>query len=284
MQQNLIPCSLESHGDGFVDSELAKIDSVKPEVTVELLKKIHSCIDHTTLNTTDTYASVKKFVEGVNDHTANYPDIPNVAGICVYPKFIRTVIDTLTVPGVEVVTVAGSFPHSLTFIDLKVHEVSMSAMAGADEIDVVINVGDIIAKDYQSAYDELHAMRQACGGAKMKVILETGLYTTDEEIYNASMAACPNTDFLKTSTGKVSVGATQRAAYLMALAAKDYEKVSGRRVGIKIAGGVRTTEDALQYVSVMDYMYGRDGYDNTNFRIGASSLTKNVMADIKKFL
>jgi deoxyribose-phosphate aldolase len=177
--------------------------------------------------------------------------------------------------------VAGAFPHAQTFREIKVREVALAVEAGADEIDVVITAGDIIAKDYNAALDELKAMREACAAVKMKVILETGVYKADSDIYDASIIAMEaGADFVKTSTGKCEPAATPRAALIMALAVSDYYKATGKRVGIKPAGGIRTSQDALQYCAIMDDIF--DGkYDNTNFRLGATSLAKNVIADIK---
>ena len=273
--------SLESHGEGFVDGKM-EFYNVNPAVpSLATLKKIHSCIDLTTLSNADNSKSVSALVDIVNAHSANYPDIPNVAGICVYPKFISVVKDTLKVPGVDIVSVAGAFPHAQTFREIKVQEVSLAAEAGADEIDVVINAGDIIAKDYDAALEELAAMRSACKDVKMKVILETGVYKNDSDIYDASIIAMEaGADFVKTSTGKCEPAATPRAALIMAVAVSDYLKATGKRIGIKPAGGIRTSQDALAYCAIMDDIFGGN-YDNTNFRLGATSLAKNVIADIK---
>lgn len=273
--------SLESHGKGFVDGKLAFYKENVAAPTLPLLKKIHSCIDLTTLSNADNAKSVKALVEIVNTHAANHPDIPNVAGICVYPKFVSVVKEALKVPGVDIVSVAGAFPHAQTFTEIKVREVALAVEAGADEIDVVINAGDIIANDYAAALDELKAMREACKSVKMKVILETGVYKADSDIYDASIIAMEaGADFVKTSTGKSEPAATPRAMLIMALAVSDYCKATGRRVGIKPAGGIRTSQDAMQYCAIMDDIFHGD-YDNTNFRIGATSLAKNVIADIK---
>ena len=273
--------SLESHGAGIVDTRLAKYKAKAAAPTIATLKKIHSCIDLTTLSNADNAKSVTALVDIVNTHPTNHPDIPNVAGICVYPKFVSLVKNTLKVPGVDIVSVAGAFPHAQTFREIKVREVALAVEAGADEIDVVITAGDIIAKDYNAALDELKAMREACAAVKMKVILETGVYKADSDIYDASIIAMEaGADFVKTSTGKCEPAATPRAALIMALAVSDYYKATGKRVGIKPAGGIRTSQDALQYCAIMDDIF--DGkYDNTNFRLGATSLAKNVIADIK---
>ncbi|MBQ2097104.1 MAG: deoxyribose-phosphate aldolase, partial [Bacteroidales bacterium] len=145
----------------------------------------------------------------------------------------------------------------------------------------VINAGDIIAKDYEAALNELKAMREACAAVKMKVILETGVYKADSDIYDASIIAMEaGADFVKTSTGKSEPAATPRAMLIMALSVSDYYKATGRRVGIKPAGGIRTSQDAMEYCAIMDDIF-QGNYDNTNFRIGATSLAKNVIADIK---
>ena len=273
--------SLDTHGAGAVDTLLAKYKAEAAAPSLATLKKIHSCIDLTTLSNADNNRTVSALVDMVNTHSEKHPDIPNVAGICVYPKFVSLVKNTLKVPGVDIVSVAGAFPHAQTFREIKVREVALAVEAGADEIDVVITAGDIIAKDYDAALEELAAMRAACKDVKMKVILETGVYKADSDIYDASMVAMEaGADFVKTSTGKCEPAATPRAALVMALAVSDYYKATGRRVGIKPAGGIRTSQDAMQYCAIMDDVFG-GCYDNTNFRLGATSLAKNVIADIK---
>ena len=273
--------SIESHGEGFVDGKLDFYKANASAPTLAALKKIHSCIDLTTLSNADNAKSVTALVDIVNTHSAKHPDIPNVAGICVYPKFVSLVKETLKVPGVDIVSVAGAFPHAQTFTEIKVREVALAVEAGADEIDVVINAGDIIAKDYDAALSELKALRAACAAVKMKVILETGVYKADSDIYDASIIAMEaGADFVKTSTGKCEPAATPRAMLIMALAVSDYYKATGRRVGIKPAGGIRTSQDAMEYCAIMDDIFQGD-YDNTNFRLGAMSLAKNVIADIK---
>ena len=274
--------SLESHGANAVDNRLEYYRNNPAAPSLATLKKIHSCIDLTTLSNADNTKSVADLVNIVNSHSAVHPGIPNVAGICIYPRFVSLAKELCKVPGVDIVSVAGAFPHAQTFREVKVLEVKLAAAAGADEIDVVITAGDILAKDYATALDELKAMREACASAKMKVILETGVYKNDSDIYDAAMVAMQaGADFVKTSTGKCEPAATPRAALIMALAVSDYCKATGRRVGIKPAGGIRTSQDALQYCAIMDDVFGADNYDNSNFRLGATSLAKNVIADIK---
>jgi deoxyribose-phosphate aldolase len=272
--------SIDNHGAGFVDSKLAQYQANPMVPTLELLKKVHSCIDLTSLSNADNERSISALVDIVNNHPALHPDIPNVAGICVYPKFVSLAKELCKVPGVDIVSVAGAFPHAQTFREIKVREVDLAAAAGADEIDVVITAGDIIEKDFDAAIDELLAMREACANRKMKVILETGVYKRDSDIYDAAIVAMEaGADFVKTSTGKCEPAATPRAALIMALAVSDYYKETGKRVGIKPAGGIRTSQDAMQYCAIMDDIFDGD-YNSTNFRLGATSLAKNVIADI----
>ncbi|MCR5454175.1 MAG: deoxyribose-phosphate aldolase [Bacteroidales bacterium] len=273
--------SIESHGAGVVDAKLAEYKAKAVAPSLDILKKIHSCIDLTTLSNADNDKSVAALVDIVNTHSEKHPDIPNVAGICVYPKFVGLAKRLCKVPGVDIVSVAGAFPHAQTFTEIKVREVQLAVAAGADEIDVVITAGDILAKNYDAALDELKQMRTACAGRKMKVILETGVYKDDADIYDASIVAMmAGADFVKTSTGKSEPAATPRAALIMALAVSDYYKATGRRIGIKPAGGIRTSQDAMQYCAIMDDIFDGD-YSNANFRLGATSLAKNVIADIK---
>lgn len=273
--------SLESHGAGAVDAKLAEYDACSKAPSLDILKKIHSCIDLTTLSNADNEKSVSALVDIVNTHPEKHPDIPNVAGICVYPKFVSLAKQLCKVQGVDIVSVAGAFPHAQTFTEVKVREVELAAAAGADEIDVVITAGDILANDYAAALYELQQMRAACADLKMKVILETGVYKDDAYIYDASIVAMiAGADFVKTSTGKCEPAATPRAALIMALAVSDYYEATGRRVGIKPAGGIRTSEDAMKYCAIMDDIFEGD-YNNTNFRLGATSLAKNVIAGIQ---
>lgn len=278
---NMDNYTFSKYGTAFVDEKLAYYQANLPTANISLLKKIYSCIDLTTLSNADNSKSVKELVDTVNTHSQSHPDIPNVAGICIYPKFVDVVRENLKADGVSVVSVAGAFPHAQTFTEIKVAEVRLAVEHGANEIDVVINGGDMLAGNYDAALNELRLMREACKQAKLKVILETGVLKSDSLIYNAAIIAMKaGADFVKTSTGKNEPAATPRAVLVMALAVKDFEQNSDKRIGIKPAGGIRTSQDAILYATIVSDILGNDRICNSTFRLGATSLAKNVLSDI----
>ncbi|MBQ3655695.1 MAG: deoxyribose-phosphate aldolase [Bacteroidales bacterium] len=274
--------SFQRYGSELVDSKLAFYSQNPLTPTSEILKTIYSCIDLTSLSNADNEASITKLVEQVNNHKKENPDVPNVAGICVYPSFVQLVKKLCTVPEVDIVSVAGGFPHAQTFLTIKTEEVKLAYNAGADEIDVVINAGDIIAGNKDKALYELQAMKEAAGAAKLKVILETGIYQYDSDIYDASIVALQaGANFIKTSTGKMSPAATPRAAVIMALALMDFKNKTGKDAGLKVAGGIRSVEEALTYYQILKDITGGERIDKYSFRIGATSLAGNVLKAIK---
>jgi len=245
----------------------------KPDV----LKFLYSCIDLTSLNTEDSKESIWKFVETVNDFDGSKSDINNVAAICVYPNFVQTVKETLTAD-VRIAAVAAGFPSSQTFIEVKIAEVSLAVADGADEIDIVLNVGDFFEGNYEDLSVEIEEIKEACREAKLKVILETGLLKTAENIKKAAILSIySGADFLKTSTGKVYPGASPEAAYVICQAIKEYYQLHIKKVGIKVSGGVRTVEDALNYYTIVKETLGKEWLTPGLFRIGASSLSQNIL-------
>ena len=254
----------------------------KENFTSAVLKKIHGCIDLTTLTSLDTKESVWEMVENVvNSYEGTHPDVPNIAAICVYPVFVSTVAQALTAKDVKVASVAAGFPSSQTFTEIKIAEIAMAVMAGAQEIDVVMNLGYFLEDDYEALTDELNEIKDCCRDAKLKVIIETGALATVENIRKATiLVAYSGADFVKTSTGKGYPGASVEAVYVMCRVLKEYFKISGRKVGIKIAGGVKTSEDAVCYYTIVKEILGKEWLNNDLFRIGASSL----IADIEKRL
>ena len=245
--------------------------------TPDVLKLLYSCIDLTSLNTEDSKESIWKFVEAVNDFEGSKSDIDNVAAICVYPNFVQTVKETLTAD-VRIASVAGGFPSSQTFTEVKIAEVSLAVIDGADEIDIVLNVGDFLDGNYEDLSVEIEEIKAACREAKLKVILETGLLKTAENIKKASILAMySGADFLKTSTGKVYPGASPEAAYVICQAIKEYEQLHNKKTGIKVSGGIRTVEDALKYYTIVKETLGKEWLTPELFRIGASSLSQNIL-------
>lgn len=249
----------------------------KENFTPEVLKQIHGCIDLTSLTSIDTKESIWKLVDKVNDFEGTRPDVPNVAAICTYPLFVETVKQALAAQNVKIASVAAGFPSSQTFIEVKIAETAMAVMSGADEIDVVMNLGYFMEENYEEIAEELQEIKESCREAKLKVILETGALATAANIQKASILAIySGADFIKTSTGKGYPGATPEAVYTMCKVLKTYHSIAGRRVGIKISGGVRTAEDAVKYYTIVKEVLGNEWLNNELFRIGASSLVEDI--------
>lgn len=262
-----------------VDDLLAK--HTAENMNDEVYRFIFNCIDLTTLNSTDSPASVARFTDRVNAFENEYPDLPPVAAICVYPNMVQVVRTVLDVSSVEIAAVSGGFPSSQTFAEVKVAETALAVSSGADEIDIVINLGDFLDGDYESVTDEIAELKEATRDGRLKVILETGALQTAENIKAASVLSLyAGADFLKTSTGKGYPGASLEAAYIMAQCIKEYHEKTGRKVGFKAAGGVRTAEDAVKYYTVIKEVLGEQWLTNDLFRIGASGLANNLLGKI----
>ncbi len=269
--------------DEKVKSEVEKILAGVGEFdTPEVRRFLLSSIDLTTLSTEDNETSVTAFTRRVNDFEDQYPQYPHVAAICVYSNFAEVVKTNLDVEGVDVCVVAGCFPSSQTFQAVKVADVAMAVEAGADEVDIVLNVGNFLDKNYEDVCDEIIELKHAARHARLKVILETGCLKSAELIRNASLLAMySEADFIKTSTGKIYSGASPEAAYVMCQCIKEYYQTSGRKVGFKAAGGVRTTEDALGYYAIVKSVLGDEWLNNDLFRLGASSLANNMLSSLE---
>lgn len=254
----------------------------KDNFSPEVLKAIHGYIDLTSLTSLDTKESIWKMTDCVNDFEGTRPDVPNVAAICVYPYFVGTVKQALTAQDVNIAAVSGGFPASQTFTEIKVAETAMCVMEGADEIDVVMNLGCFMEENYEDLCDELEEIKDSCHGAKLKVILETGALGTMENVRKASILALySNADFIKTSTGKGYPGATPEAAYVMAKVIRQYYDLTGRKVGLKVAGGIRTSEEAVKYYTIVKEVLGDEWLGKDSFRIGASSLVGDIESHLK---
>ena len=247
----------------------------------EVYRTLLNCIDLTTLKSTDSPSSVAKFTEAVNNFEELFPSLPNVAAICVYPNFAAVVRTVLAVSGVKIACVSGAFPSSQSFEEVKIAETSLAVANGADEIDIVLNLGEFFDHDYEEVTDEISEQKEACRGGVLKVILETGALRTARNIKAASILSLySGADFLKTSTGKEYPGASLEAAYIMAQCIKEYYDKTGTKVGFKAAGGVRTTEDAVKYYTIIKEVLGEEWLNNEYFRLGASSLANAVLSDI----
>ena len=264
----------------FIKKELEKISEKIPGLrTPEVYAKIFNCIDLTTLNTTDSQDSVTGFVQRVNDFDNEYPQYPNVAAICVFSNFAGVVRSALEVSGVKIAVVAGGFPSGQTFSEIKVADTALAVSEGADEVDVVMNLGMLRDHNYEELCDELIEVKHAAKDAHMKVIIESGALREPEQIRDASLLAMySDADFIKTSTGKVYEGASPEAAYVMCRCIREYFEKTGRKVGFKAAGGVRSAEEALLYYAIVKEVLGEEWLDNSLFRIGASSLANSMLA------
>lgn len=217
----------------------------------------------------------------VNEFPTVFPDVPNVAAICVYPAMVPVVKENLTAP-VGIASVSAGFPASQTFIEIKVAETAMAVMEGATEIDVVISIGKFLEGDYQTVYDELCELRAASREAHLKVILETGLLGSAENIKKASiLAMSAGADFIKTSTGKTTVSATPEATYVMCGAIKEWYQKTGAVVGYKPAGGVSTTQEAVVHYTLVKEILGKEWLNNQRFRFGASRLANKLLSSIE---
>ena len=250
---------------------------------LDTYKLLLSCLDLTTLSVSDTVEKVAAMAEKVNNFQAKYPELPNIGAICVYPAMVATVRENLKAQGVDIASVAGGFPASQTFIEVKVAETSLAVMDGADEIDMVLGVGEFLSGNYDTVFEDIAEIKAACGNAKLKVILETGALVSPEKIYIASILALEaGADFIKTSTGKEVTAATVEAAYVMTLAIKAYAQKSGKKIGFKPAGGISTTEEALKYYTIVKENLGHEWLNNHLFRIGASRLANDLMVALGK--
>lgn len=267
---------------GTIEQVIEKVKTLldtheKENFTPEILKQIHGFIDLTSLTSIDTKESIWKLVDKVNDFEGTRPDVPNVAAICTYPLFIETVKQALTAEGVKIAAVAGGFPSSQTFMEIKIAETAMAVMQGADEIDVVMNLGYFLEENYEEIAEEIQEIKESCREAKLKVILETGALIAPEYIQKASILALySGADFIKTSTGKGYPGATPEAVYTMCQTIKRYHSITGKQIGIKVAGGVRTAEEAVRYYTIVKEVLGNDWLNKDLFRIGASSLLNDL--------
>ncbi|GAB6010590.1 deoxyribose-phosphate aldolase [Viscerimonas tarda] len=246
----------------------------------EVYKKLYSCIDLTSLGTVDSKEDIWKFTQKVNDFEGS-SDVPNVAAICVFPNFAETVKEALTAQNVKIACVSGGFPSSQTFIEVKIAETALAVANGADEIDIVINLGLFLSENYEEMCEEIEELKHACRDAHLKVILETGALKTASNIKKASILALySGADFIKTSTGKVYEGASLEAAYVMCSAIKEYHTKTGRKVGFKPSGGISETEEAVKYYTIVKELLGEEWCNNEYFRIGASRLAKNLLESL----
>ncbi|MDO4163166.1 MAG: deoxyribose-phosphate aldolase [Bacteroides sp.] len=269
--------------DAKIAAQVAKIiaEKVPANNTEEIKKFLFNCIDLTTLKSEDSDESVMKFAQKVNQFDEEYPDMKNVAAICVYPNFAEIVRDTLEVEDVKIACVSAGFPSSQTFIEVKVAETAMAIMEGADEIDIVISVGKFLSGNYEEMCDEIQELKETCKDHHLKVILETGALKTASNIKKASILSIyAGADFIKTSTGKQEPAATPEAAYVMCQTIKEYYALTGNKIGFKPAGGINCVNDALIYYTIVKEVLGEEWLNNSLFRLGTSRLANLLLSDI----
>ena len=256
-------------------------EKVPQNDTLNVKKFLFGSIELTTLSTMDTEEKVLRMVEKVNRFDREYPDIPHVAAVCVYPVFTELVSKSLEVDGVEITNVCGNFPSSQARMEVKVAETQLAVADGATEIDIVLPVGKFLSGDYEGVCDDISEMKQACGAAPMKVILETGDLETASNIKKAALLSMyAGADYIKTSTGKEKVSATPEAAYVMCQAIKAYHEKTGIQIGFKPAGGINTVMDAVIYYTIVQQVLGEQWLTNKWFRMGTSRLTNLLLSEI----
>ena len=254
-QSNKYDAALAKYNTNLSDADIQArvadlIEKKVPENNTEEVKKLlFNCIDLTTLNSTDSDESVMHFTEKVNEFDNEFPDMKNVAAICVYPNFADIVKNTLQVDGINIACVSGGFPSSQTFIEVKVAETALAIADGADEIDIVISIGKFLSGDYETMCEEIQELKEVCKERHLKVILETA--------------------------------ATPEAAYVMCEAIKEYYQKTNNKIGFKPAGGINTVHDAIIYYTIVKEILGEEWLNNRLFRLGTSRLANLLLSDIK---
>jgi deoxyribose-phosphate aldolase len=257
--------------------------SIKKSSKLWALDLAIRCIDLTTLEGTDTIGKVVAMCSKAVRPDPTDPSIPSVAAVCLYPQLVPVAVEQLEGSGVNVASVAGAFPSGLGPLDTRLREIAEVVAFGADEVDIVLNRSLFLGGRYAQAYDEIVAAREAAGAAHLKVILETGELGSYDRIRQASMLAmAAGADFIKTSTGKIGVGATLPTALCMMEAARDFHRQTGVAVGVKVAGGVRKSKQSIQYLTVLYETLGAGWMTPDRFRIGASTLLNDVLMQIDK--
>ena len=277
----------ENYNPGVGEIKSRLTDYLSNELTEggkkQAFKTILSCIDLTTLEGSDTKVKIFSLCERAKTFYEEGEDIPNVAAVCFYPPFIKLAKKVLKNTGIKVATVAAGFPSGQIPLAIKMAEVSYAAEEGADEIDIVISRGKLLANSCQEVYEEIIALKELCNGAKLKVILETGELETVFKIRKASeIAIKAGADFLKTSTGKIKPAATPEAFLIMLDTIKEYYEKTEEKIGIKAAGGISEPDDALIYYQLVKHVLGDEWLNKNLFRIGASRLANKLVEEIKR--
>ena len=270
--------------DDDVKAAVKKIIEEKvPENDTPVVKRfMFGSIELTTLTTQDSAESVLKLVEKVNKFAHEYPNMPHVATVVTYPRFTKLVSESLEVEGVIPTCVSGAFPSSQALIEVKIAETGLAIRDGAENVDIVMHVGEFLAGDYETVCDEISEQKATCGDVPMKVILETGDLGSCANIKKASILSMyAGADYIKTSTGKEKVSATPEAAYVMCQAIKEYYDETGIMVGFKPAGGINSVMDALTYYTIVKEVLGEKWLTNYYFRLGTSRLANLLLSELE---
>lgn len=274
------PCTINEQ-EMQVEIANAKMEASTLTEDKEVLKLLFNCIDLTSLNTEDSTESIREFVEKVNELPEHFSFMPQVAAMCVYPVFAPVLKSAIRDKKINRAVVAGGFPSSQTFSDVKKLETQRAIDFGANEIDIVMSVGEFLEGNYEFVGEEIKMIKSVMGDVHLKVILESGTLSTPQDVWTASMIAMENgADFIKTSTGKQQPAATFEAAYTMLKAIKTFDAKNSIKIGFKPAGGISTAEDALVYYCLVKNILGEEWLNNHLFRLGASRLANNLISDI----
>ena len=260
-----------------VDDALERI-IIQNEISIDALQKIYSCIDLTTLKNEDNEESVLALTEKINNLCNEHPNIKNVASICIFPYFTKLVSESLEVDQVKITVVSGGFPYSQTYMEVKTVETKLALLDGADEIDIVMPLGLFEDGNWEELSDQIGEIKEICGEKTLKVILQTGLMKDAKTIKQAALLAMySGADFIKTSTGKDGDIATPQAVLVMCRAIKEYYTRTGRKVGIKVAGGMKSVKDAFMFYSIVEKELGKEWLDKEYLRFGTSSVADKIL-------
>lgn len=265
-----------------IEKEVKKITgNISSIYTVETLKTIFGLIDLTSLNNTDTPERIKQLAQNVNNFNDRFPDMENVAAICIYPPLVEYAKNDLKAEDVKIVSATGGFPSGQTFIDIKIEETKRVIEKGADEIDVVISAGTLLSDDYQTVFDEIKAIKDVCGDKLLKVITESGSLENLTNVRIASLIALEaGADFLISSSGKTIPAATLEAVYVMSQTITEFFERTGKQAGIKPTGGISDSETVLKFFSVIKEFFKEDKITPEYVRIGANGLANRLLSDI----
>jgi deoxyribose-phosphate aldolase len=257
--------------------------SIKKESKLWGLNLAIRCCDLTTLEGSDSPGKIRQLASKAMRPSPSDPSVPHVAALCIYSRLVPAAVEALRGSDVHVASVATGFPSGQVPLEVRLEEIERAITDGADEVDIVINRGAFLAGDEKFVFDEVREAKKRAGPAHIKAILETGELGTYDRVRRASLIAmAAGADFIKTSTGKIKPAATLPVALVMADAIRDFTDYTGKKVGLKVAGGIRTAKDALRYLVIVNETLGPDWLDPELFRLGASSLLNDLLMQIDK--